>query len=98
MGAGIADQLAPIPMSSTLGQTLARAAQYAQEQSHKEVALDHLLLSLTEDEDARQVMLTSGVSIADLQTDVSQQIGRMDLACRQERAGRRPSPRNYAEF
>ncbi len=78
MGAGIADQLAPIPMSSTLGQTLARAAQYAQEQSHKEVALDHLLLSLTEDEDARQVMLTSGVSISDLQTDVSQQIGRME--------------------
>jgi len=27
MGAGIADQLAPIPMSATLGQTLARAAQ-----------------------------------------------------------------------
>ena len=61
MGAGIADQLAPIPMSATLGQTLARAAQYAQEQSHTEVSLDHLLLSLTEDEDARQVMMTSGV-------------------------------------
>ena len=78
MGAGIADQLAPIPMSSTLGQTLARAAQYGQEQSHKEVALDHLLLALTEDEDARQVMLTSGVSISDLQADVSQQIGRLE--------------------
>lgn len=87
MGAGIADQLAPIPMSSTLGQTLARAAQYAQEQSHKEVALDHLLLSLTEDEDARQVMLTSGVSISDLQTDVSQQIGRMEPRLPPEEGG-----------
>ena len=78
MGAGIADQLAPIPMSATLGQTLARAAQYAQEQSHTEVALDHLLLSLTEDEDARQVMMTSGVEISNLQTDVSEQIGRIE--------------------
>lgn len=78
MGSDIADQLAPIPMSPTLGQTLTRAAQYAQEQSHTEVALDHLLLALTEDEDARQVMASSGVEIAGLQTDVSQQIGRID--------------------
>ena len=78
MGAGIANQLAPIPMSPTLGQTLTRAAQYAQDQSHGEVALDHLLLALTEDEDARQVLESSSVDIAGLQTDVSQQIGSIE--------------------
>lgn len=78
MGAGIADQLAPIPMSPTLGQTLARAAQYAQDQAHTEVALDHLLLALTEDNDARQVLDSSAVNIAGLQTDVSRQIGSIE--------------------
>lgn len=78
MGADIADSVTPVPMSPTLGQTLTRAAQYAQEQSHAEVALDHLLLALTEDDDARQVMASSGVDIEALQTDVSQQIGRID--------------------
>lgn len=78
MGADIAEQVTPVPMSSTLGQTLTRAAQYAQEQSHAEVALDHLLLALTEDDDARQVLTSSGVIIEALQTDVSQQIGRID--------------------
>lgn len=78
MGADLVDQATPVPMSPTLGQTLTRAAQYAQEQSHSEVALDHLLLALTEDADAEQVMTSSGVDIAALQTDVSQQIGRID--------------------
>ena len=78
MEADIADSVTPVPMSPTLGQTLTRAAQYAQEQSHAEVALDHLLLALTEDDDARQVMASSGVDIEALQTDVSQQIGRID--------------------
>jgi len=78
MGADIAEQITPIPMSPTLGQTLTRAAQYAQEQAHVEVSLEHLLLSLTEDDDARQVMISSGVDIDALQTDVSQQIGRID--------------------
>ncbi|MEQ8824337.1 MAG: Clp protease N-terminal domain-containing protein [Filomicrobium sp.] len=78
MGAGIAEQLPPIPMSPLLGQTLARAAEYAQEQSHAEVAIDHLLLALTEDDAARQVMGSSGVDIPALQTDVSQQIGRIE--------------------
>lgn len=78
MGADIAEQVTPVPMSPTLGQTLTRAAQYAQDQSHVEVSLEHLLLSLTEDDDARQVMISSGVDIDALQTDVSQQIGRID--------------------
>lgn len=78
MGAGIADQLPPIPMSPLLGQTLARAAEYAQQQSHAEVSLEHLLLALTEDDAARQVMESSGVNIAALQTDVSQHVGRIE--------------------
>ncbi len=78
MGADIAGQIPPIPMSPLLGQTLTRAAEYAQQQSHDEVALEHLLLALTEDDSARQVMESSGVDIAALQTDVSQHIGRIE--------------------
>lgn len=87
MGAEIADQLPPIPMSPALGQTLARAAQYAHEQSHAQVTLEHLLLSLTEDDDAQQVLLSSGVDIPALQTDVSQHVGRIDDRLPQGAAG-----------
>ncbi len=78
MGADIAGQLPPIPMSPMLGQTLARAAQYATEQAHAEVTLEHLLLALAEDEDASQVLQSSGVNIEALHTDISQHVGRIE--------------------
>lgn len=76
--AGIADELRRIPMSPGLGATLARAADYAQAQSHAEVALEHLLLALTEDDDAAQVLSASHVDTALLVVDVSQYLGGLD--------------------
>lgn len=73
--AGFADELKRIPMSQGLGATLARAADYARAQQHGEVALEHLLLALTEDDDAAQVLAASHVDMALLKADVSLYLG-----------------------
>lgn len=73
--AGFAEELRRIPMSQGLGATLARAADYAQAQQHGEVALEHLLLALTEDDDAGQVLAASHVDLALLTADVSSYLG-----------------------
>lgn len=73
--AGFAEDLRRIPMSQGLGATLARAADYAQAQQHGEVALEHLLLALTEDDDAAQVLEASHVDMALLKADVSLYLG-----------------------
>jgi neural Wiskott-Aldrich syndrome protein len=73
--AAIADELKRIPMSPVLGDTLARAADYAQAQNHGAVELEHLLLALTEDEDATQVLAASHVDLSLLKADVSQYLG-----------------------
>ena len=73
--AGFAEELKRIPMSQGLGATLARAADYAQAQQHGEVALEHLLLALTEDDDAAQVLEASHVDMALLKADVSLYLG-----------------------
>ena len=76
--AGFAEELRRIPMSQGLGATLARAADYAQAQQHGEVALEHLLLALTEDDDAMQVLAASHVDLAQLKADVSSYLGGLD--------------------
>ncbi|MDX2290566.1 MAG: Clp protease N-terminal domain-containing protein [Hyphomicrobiaceae bacterium] len=68
----------PIPMSPRLVQTLGRAAEYARAQSHVEVALEHVLLALSEDEDAAAILTASRVSIDGLKTDVSGHLGRIE--------------------
>lgn len=73
--AAIVDDLKRIPMSPVLGDTLARAADYAQAQNHSAVELEHLLLALTEDEDAAQVLAASHVDLSLLKADVSQYLG-----------------------
>ncbi len=65
-------------MSPGLMGTLARAAEYAQAQHHGEVALEHLLLALTEDGDATPVLAASHVDLALLTADVSQYLGGME--------------------
>ena len=62
-------------MSPGLGDTLARAADYAHAQHHSAVELEHLLLALTEDDDAAQVLAASQVDMALLKADVSQYLG-----------------------
>lgn len=75
----IADDLATrIPMSPFLTATLARAADYARAQSHVEVAVEHLLLALTEDPEATVVLKTSNVDIAQLNNEISDFIGRIE--------------------
>lgn len=71
----IVDELRRIPMSQRLIATLARSAEYAQAQYHAEVALEHLLLSLTEDSDAMQVLAASHVDLSLLKADVMQFLG-----------------------
>jgi hypothetical protein len=71
----IVDDLRRIPMSQRLAQTLTRAAEYAQAQQHVEVTLEHLLLALTEDVDAGQVLAASHVDMSLLNADVSQYLG-----------------------
>ena len=72
---GIVDDLKRIPMSAELAQTLSRAADYAQSQSHDQVQLEHLLLALTEDADAIGVLSASHVDTALLKADVSLYLG-----------------------
>lgn len=78
--AGFAEDLKRIPMSQGLGTTLARAADYARAQQHGEVALEHLLLALTEDDDAIQVLSASHVDLSLLKADVSMFLGGFDSA------------------
>lgn len=71
----IADELRRIPMSQGLIGTLARAAEFAQAQYHGEVSLEHLLLSITDDADAYQVLAASHVDLTLLKADVAQYLG-----------------------
>jgi hypothetical protein len=67
-----------LPPSQNLADTLARAADYAAQQSHPEVTLEHLLLALTEDPDAALVLSLSKVEIDQLKGDVSTHLGRLE--------------------
>jgi hypothetical protein len=77
--AAIVDELRRIPMSQRLAATLTRASDYAEAQSHAEVALEHLLLALTEDPDAGQVLAASHIDMALLKADVSQYLGGLSI-------------------
>jgi hypothetical protein len=70
-----ADQLQSIPMSPSLGQSLGKAKDFAREQSHRAITLEHLLLALTEDADAAGVLRACNVDIDRLGTDVSGYLG-----------------------
>ncbi|MFN3867785.1 MAG: Clp protease N-terminal domain-containing protein, partial [Hyphomicrobiaceae bacterium] len=83
MSSNIVDALGRIPLSANLMATLTRAATYAGAQQHREVALEHLLLALTEDPDAALVMSISSVEIDTLKGDISSHIGRMEASVTQ---------------
>ena len=78
MTAAIADEFGRIPMSPFLKATLARAADYATAQMHREVTLEHLLLALAEDPEASVVLKSSQIEIQRLMADVSTYLGRND--------------------
>ena len=78
MTVAIADEFGRIPMSPFLKATLARAADYAAAQMHREVTLEHLLLALAEDPEASIVLKSSAIDIQRLMSDVSGYLGRND--------------------
>lgn len=64
-----------IPMSPALQASLMRARDYASQQSHTQVTLEHLLLALTEDDDASSVLQSCRIDLERLRHDVSGHIG-----------------------
>ena len=58
-------------LSRNLEQTLHRALALAAERSHEYATLEHLLLSLTDDQDAIAVLRACGVDIEQLTMDVT---------------------------
>ena len=58
-------------LSRNLEQTLHRALALAAERSHEYSTLEHLLLSLTDDQDAIAVLRACGVDIEQLTMDVT---------------------------
>ena len=59
-------------LSRNLEQTLHRALMIASERDHEYATLEHLLLSLTEDQDAMAVLRSCGISLPDLQEQLEQ--------------------------
>jgi neural Wiskott-Aldrich syndrome protein len=74
----IAEEFGRIPMSPYLTATLARAADYAKAQLHRDVTLEHVLLSLAEDPEASVILKSSNIDIGRLMADVSSYLGRLD--------------------
>ena len=59
-------------LSRNLEQTLHRALAYATERHHEYATLEHLLLSLTDDQDAIAVMKACGVDIERLGAELAE--------------------------
>ncbi len=64
-------------MSPALQATLMRARDYASGQSHNQVTVEHLLLALSEDDDAALVLQSSRVDIGRLRHDVADYLGNL---------------------
>ncbi|MET0194236.1 MAG: Clp protease N-terminal domain-containing protein [Hyphomicrobiaceae bacterium] len=87
----IADDFKSIPMSSNLGESLERAHRFAREQAHRTVTLEHLLLALTEDQEAALILEAANVDLGRLRADVSGHLGRLLEDMRAE-PGSEPRP------
>ena len=61
-------------LSPNLEQTLHRALAYANERRHEYATLEHLLLALTEDQDAVAVLRASNVDLERLRRDIVEYI------------------------
>ena len=70
-----ADDLSRIAMSSNLSATVARGADYARQQGHFEVTLEHMLLALCEDPDAGLVLAASNIDLEQLRGEVANYLG-----------------------
>ncbi len=88
MAQAVAEELGGIPMSPALQATLLRAREYAGGQMHREVTLEHLLLALSEDDDATAVMQACRLDLGRLRNDLAGYLG--ELADRVD--GAAPAP------
>ena len=79
-----------IARTETFAATLVRAADYAAGPMHGAVTLEHLLLALTEDDDAVGVLLGSNVDLGRLRNEVAAFIGQQQYPALPQ--GMRPGP------
>ncbi len=78
MAQAMAEDGGRVPMSPGLQATLLRAREYAASQSEAQVLLEHLLLSLTEDADAANVLEACQVDMGRLRNDVAGYVGTLN--------------------
>jgi ATP-dependent Clp protease ATP-binding subunit ClpA len=84
-----------VAFSPEFEQSLHRATAVASERRHEQVMLDHLLLTLTDDEDAAALMRGCGVDLEQLRRRLEQSLA--DLKSRREDDGE-VEPRSDAEM
>lgn len=65
------NSLTSVPMSDVLAASLARAAEYARAVGAPEVTSEHLLMSLTDDPDASEILSASQIDIHRVQQDMA---------------------------
>ncbi|MBM3486201.1 MAG: ATP-dependent Clp protease ATP-binding subunit ClpA [Alphaproteobacteria bacterium] len=82
-------------LSRNLEQTLHRALAFAGDRGHEYATLEHLLLSLTEDQDAVAVLRACGVDIEKLRREVT---GYIEAELKSLVNGRREDPKPTASF
>lgn len=78
MAQAMAEDGGRVPMSPGLQATLLRAREYAASQSEAEVLLEHLLLALSEDADAANVLEACRIDLSRLRHDVAGYIGSLN--------------------
>jgi len=78
MPQALADELGKIPMSRSLAASIVRAKDHAGAKGHRLVTLEHLLLALTEDEEAAHVLATCNVDLDRLSADVAGHLARLE--------------------
>lgn len=71
----VVEEQGKVPMSLALQASLRRARDYASIQGHLQVSLEHLLLALTEDDDAATVLQACRIDLVRLRNDVAGHIG-----------------------
>lgn len=73
----VADDFGKIPLSQMLAATVARGMDYARAQNHRTMTLEHLLLALTEDEEAALVLIGCNVDLIRLRDDIAGFLGQL---------------------
>lgn len=74
----VAEDFGKIPLSQMLAATVARGMDYARAQNHRTMTLEHLLLALTEDEEAALVLIGCNVDLIRLRDDIAGFLGQLN--------------------